>query len=244
MCDPDYRSVMDEAALTSARDRILFHLKTRGPQTAAQLAARLEVTSMAVRLHLQALAGEGMISFTDERQKLGRPRRVWSLLSAAASRFPDTHGDLTVELIRAVRSTFGDEGLDRLVSERSRQQRDAYRLQMPGPDAPLEARIRALASIRKAEGYMAEWSRDGGDEAEDANGNGAQDRAQSWLLSENHCPICAAAAACQGFCRDELEIFRDVLGPDAVVERSEHLLAGARRCTYRIRRSPAAGGPR
>ena len=56
----------------------------------------------------------------------------------------------------------------------------------------------------------------------------------SFLLVENHCPICAAATLCQGFCRDELELFREVIGPDAEVERSEHLLAEARRCAYRI----------
>jgi predicted ArsR family transcriptional regulator len=30
----------------------------------------------------------------------------------------------------------------------------------------------------------------------------------SCLLIENHCPICAAAEACQGFCRSELEVFQ------------------------------------
>ena len=53
-------------------------------------------------------------------------------------------------------------------------------------------------------------------------------------LIENHCPICAAAAECQGICRAELELFQDVLGPDCVVERTDHILAGARRCAYRI----------
>ncbi|HXC49450.1 MAG TPA: metalloregulator ArsR/SmtB family transcription factor [Candidatus Limnocylindrales bacterium] len=212
---------MDAAALTSARDRVLFHLKTRGPQTATQLAHRLGVTPMAVRLHLQTLAGEGMISFTDERRKVGRPSRIWSLLPAAARMFPDSHSELTVELLRAVRSTFGEEGLDRLVGERSRQQRDSYRERMPGADAPIQARVEALAAIRKDEGYMAEWSCE----------------QSGWLLVENHCPICAAAAVCQGFCRDELEIFREVLGRDVSVERVDHLLAGARRCAYRIEKA-------
>jgi predicted ArsR family transcriptional regulator len=54
------------------------------------------------------------------------------------------------------------------------------------------------------------------------------------LLVENHCPICAAARACQNFCRSELDVFRRVLGPDVQVERVEHQLAGARRCAYRI----------
>ncbi len=52
------------------------------------------------------------------------------------------------------------------------------------------------------------------------------------LFIENHCPICAAAAACQGFCRAELTLFREVLG--AKVERTEHILNGARRCAYTI----------
>ena len=55
-----------------------------------------------------------------------------------------------------------------------------------------------------------------------------------FTLVENHCPICAAATACQGFCRAELEVFRSVLGDDVTVERTDHILAGARRCAYRI----------
>ena len=55
------------------------------------------------------------------------------------------------------------------------------------------------------------------------------------MLVENHCPICAAATACQGLCRDELALFQKVLGPNVEVERTEHILAGARRCAYVIR---------
>jgi len=41
--------------------------------------------------------------------------------------------------------------------------------------------------------------------------------------------------AIQGLCRSELALFRAVLGPGVEVERTEHILAGARRCAYRIR---------
>jgi predicted ArsR family transcriptional regulator len=54
------------------------------------------------------------------------------------------------------------------------------------------------------------------------------------LLIEDHCPICAAAESCQSFCRSELSIFRMVLGPDVLIERTEYLLEGGRRCAYRI----------
>jgi len=53
---------------------------------------------------------------------------------------------------------------------------------------------------------------------------------------ENHCPICAAAATCQGFCRAERDVFSNVL--DARVERTEHILQGARRCAYVISLEP------
>ena len=55
-----------------------------------------------------------------------------------------------------------------------------------------------------------------------------------FLFIENHCPICAAATACQGFCASELDLFRSALGPGVSVERAEHILSGDRRCVYRI----------
>ena len=61
-----------------------------------------------------------------------------------------------------------------------------------------------------------------------------KDTPESFLFVENHCPICAAATACQGLCRSELAIFRAVLGTEITVERTDHILAGARRCAYRI----------
>jgi predicted ArsR family transcriptional regulator len=211
-----------------ARDKVLFQLKTRGPQTAEQIAGRLGVTTMAIRQHLYGLAGDGLVSSREERRKVGRPVKIWSLTPKAASRFPDTHGDLTVDILKAVRSTFGEQGLERLIAERSRQQQAAYASRMPAPSAPLEERVAALVTLRSEEGYMAAWS-----QSEDG----------SFELSENHCPICAAATVCQGFCRDELETFRCLLGPDVEVSRGDHILAGARRCAYRIEPSATKASP-
>jgi predicted ArsR family transcriptional regulator len=54
------------------------------------------------------------------------------------------------------------------------------------------------------------------------------------VLVEHHCPICTAATSCPGLCRSELDLFREVLGPKVTVERTQHVLAGDRRCAYRI----------
>ncbi len=199
-------------------DRILFALKTHGPSATAALAASLAITSEAARQQLQKLQAAGMIEGQLQPQTgAGRPRSHWALTPAGHARFPDTHAQLTVQLLATVREVFGEEGLDRLIATRERATRAAYLQACDGIEA-LEPRLRRLAALRDGEGYMARVERDGDD----------------WLLIEDHCPICAAATSCQGFCRSELEVFREVTGPRGALRREEHLIAGARRCVYRI----------
>lgn len=200
-------------------DRILLQLKSKGPQVAAQIARRLGVTAMAVRQHLYALRDSGLVAYEDERRKVGRPARIWRITEKAQSRFPDSHAELTVEMLAIIRATFGEKGLDRLMSERTRLQTKTYGERLRAAGKSIEARVNALAKIRAEQGYMAE---------------AARQRDGSFLLIENHCPICAAATACQGLCREELMLFSTVLGDDVSVERTDHILAGARRCVYRI----------
>src|ERR1043166_5655113 len=148
------------------RRAIVKLLKLEGPLGTAQLAERLGLTAMAVRLHLYALQGEGLVA---ARQRSDYAKRI-------------RHSD------------------------------------------PLKKRLAELARVRTEEGYMAEVR------AEKGGG---------FLLVENHCPICAAANACQGFCSTELELFRAALGPGVEVERVEHIVSGDRRCAYRVK--PSAG---
>jgi predicted ArsR family transcriptional regulator len=205
---------------TKTEDRVLYLLKSKGPQTAAQLAKRLGVTAMAVRQHLYRFDRDGLVEFADQRRPVGRPVRVWRLTERAAARFPESHAELTLEMIAAVRATFGEEGLDRLLAERTRLQLRAYRERIRAAGAgSLESRVRVLAAIRREQGYMAEC-------VTRADG--------SLLLRENHCPICVAAKSCQGLCREELGLFRAVLGTRTHVERTDHILAGASRCAYVI----------
>jgi predicted ArsR family transcriptional regulator len=200
-------------------ERILHALKSAGPQPAAALARRLGVTAVAVRQQLAELERAGLVAFEDRRAGVGRPKRLWSLTEAGHARFPDSHAVLTLELIAAARASLGEAGLDRLLRRREAASQAAYARELDRLKRP-DRRVARLAELRSEEGYMAAWRRD-------PDGT-------LWLV-ENHCPICVAARACQGLCRSELAIFRAVLGKEAVVERTEHLMAGARRCAYRIR---------
>jgi predicted ArsR family transcriptional regulator len=209
-----------------AADRFLVLLKTRGPQTAADLGRAMGVTGEAARQQLVRLAADGLVVATTAPRGVGRPAQVWGLTEAGNARFPDAHAELTAQLIRSIRAQLGEAVLDRLIESRAADSRASYAEALAGA-ADLGERVARLAEARTREGYMAESRAEGA----------------GYILVENHCPICVAATACQGFCRTELDTFHDVLGPDVSVERTEHIIAGDRRCVYRIslNRSPQKG---
>lgn len=201
-----------------ARDKILFLLKTKGPQQASVLARKLGVTPMAVRQHLYQMQEEGQVEFSDERRKVGRPARIWQLTSGTSAHFPDSHGELAVGILQAASAAFGPGGISKLIEERTRAQARSYARRITR-DMDLKQKVAELASIRKEEGYMAEH---------EPRPDGTQ------VLIENHCPICAAAQTCQDLCRGELKLLSKLLGPVAI-ERTEHIVSGQRRCVYEIR---------
>ncbi len=208
-----------QPAKSATRQAILDMLKLDGPSDAADLAAKQGVSTMAVRQHLYALQEEGFVNYSESPRPVGRPAKIWSLTESAGRFFPDAHAELTAGLLGAMQATFGEEGLQRLIAERTAQQIRTYAVRVDG-EASVAGKLEALAALREEEGYMASVQT-----AEDG----------AFLLIENHCPICVAAKACSRLCDGELTVFRAVLGPHVEVERTDHLLAGARRCAYRVR---------
>jgi len=202
----------------STRREIVKLLKTEGPMDAAKLAARLDLTPMAVRQHLYTLEREKLVDVETRPGPIGRPAKYWRLTPDANRLFPEAYAELSVSLINSVTDAFGPSGMARLLDARMAKQQQDYSARVDR-SAGLKKRLHQLAKVRTEEGYMAEVNPAGPD---------------AFLFVENHCPICAAATACQGFCAIELDLFRSVLGPDVTVEREEHIIGGDRRCAYRI----------
>jgi predicted ArsR family transcriptional regulator len=205
--------------MVGTRRALLDLLKLEGPRDSGALARRLGVSAMAVRQHLYELQERLLVTFEAEPRPMGRPAKLWRLTPEADRFFPNGHADLTRGLLAAAGRAFGPGGLERIVDARVREQISEYRRHVD-PRAPLRGRLAALARLRTAEGYLAQVlpQRDG-----------------SFLLVENHCPISAAAAQCRQLCSGELQVFEAVLGRRVSVERTEHILGGARRCAYRVR---------
>ena len=218
---------MCPTAGSAARDKILLSLKNSGPTSASGLAGELGVTSSAIRQQLCELEADGLIASEELRPgTVGRPHKRWHVVSTAEANacFPDSHASLTLALIAAARSAFGEDGVQKLVAERVKIQTDEYRERI-GEDSTVAERVSSLAEFRNDEGYMSGWAQEGDG---------------TFLLWENHCPICEAATECPDLCAGEIDLFRGVLGDGVSVERVEFIGDGDRRCAYRIDSAPIA----
>jgi len=198
-------------------DRILIAIKMKGEITAAFLATELGITKEGARLNLLKLADDGLVQSIVKNERVGRPITYYTLSEKGMSWLPDAHAQVTVELLRSVKELLGENALELLIGDREKHTYQRYERALQNT-LTLEKRLELLARVRSEEGYMAEWKKENGE----------------YFLIENHCPICAAATECQGFCRAELKNFKSLLGEEYQVERISHIVSGGQRCVYRI----------
>lgn len=197
--------------------QILHFIKTEHEVTAGLLSEKLGITKEGARLHLVKLHELGYIQKSTISKGVGRPITIYHLTEKGEQEFPDAHAQITVDLLNSVKRLLGDNALELLISDKEKETYNRYQNQLAACNT-LESRLEMLAKLRTQEGYMAQWER----------------KEDGYYLIENHCPICAAATACQGFCRAELKNFKQLIGDDYQVERTKHIVSGGQRCVYRI----------
>jgi len=209
----------------STRQRILDLLKLKGPQTSAELASQIGVTAVAVRQHIQALSGSGLLEPARLKRGVGRPARCWALTAQAESEFPDDHQRLALDLLEAMGRAPDAEALDSALEQLHQIRVKRYLEAIPPELGSFEKRLARLAELRDDEGHMAEYA---------AMGEGR------WLLTQCHCPIREAAERCEQLCDLEPRLFSAVLGEEVSITRTEHIRAGGQSCTYEIREATSA----
>lgn len=195
-------------------------LKMRGEATSQVIAEELAITKEGARKHLLNLADGGYVKAAVRSEGVGRPSTYYALTDKGIARFPDAHADIAVQLLQSIKKLLGENALDLLISDREANVYEKYSKAMENAGT-LEQKLRILSEKRTEEGYMAEWRQE----------------KDAYFLIENHCPICAAAAECQGFCRSELTNFRQLIGREYDVQRIEYLPEGGKRCVYKVEKT-------
>lgn len=204
--------------LSSALHKVLLCIKKNAPIGTTLIAEHLSMSGEAARQHVQKLRQMGLIDGeTNDEIQVGRPKQQWIITQEGNRYFPDSHAQLTIQLIDSVKEVFGEEGLNKLINEREHKVLKQYENYCQA-DTVLGC-LEKLTEMRFNEGYMAHLEKDGDD----------------YLLIEEHCPICSAAKVCQKFCRSELQLFQSILGKNISIQREQYLLEAGQRCVYRIK---------
>ncbi len=210
---------------SSLRRAILVNLRQQGPMSPDGLAAHLGASRTGVLQQLHALEEAGLVARDVERHGVGRPRHRYDVTAGAQDLFPADYDGFAAGLIEAIASVGGGDLVEEVFAARRQQLGVKFRERLAtrlAPDAPLADRVRELAIIQDAAGYLAEAT---------VSGDGTV------RLREHNCAIFHIAQQTNSCCEAELALFRDVLGVE--VERESHIASGDRSCTYRVGAAPA-----
>ncbi|UFN45373.1 helix-turn-helix transcriptional regulator [Nocardioides okcheonensis] len=205
------------------RDRVARTILENGPSTAAELAARLDLTPAAVRRHLDQLADDGVVEARDQKvygtRGRGRPAKVFALTESGRDSFDQQYDDLAAQALRFLAESQGEDAVAEFARRRvAFIERDYAAVVEADPDlSPAEA----LARVFSQQGYAAS--------VRHLPVVGEQ-------LCQQHCPVSHVAHEFPQLCEAETAAIGAVLGTH--VQRLATIAHGDGVCTTCIPQTP------
>ncbi len=196
------------------RGEILIALKRSQPLTAAELAARFDVSANAIRRHLKELEAEGLLTYSREQRGTGAPTYAFRLSDEGDELFPTNYGSALTDVLSYVAEQSGREAVQALFAERFRGH--AERLRSELSDATLEEKVEAVVAFLSDQGFMAAWTLE-------------DDRVR---LAEHNCAMREVAEQFPELCAAEADFLREVL--QSHVTRDSYIPDGCNACQYSI----------
>jgi len=200
----------------STRQRVLGAIMAQDATTATELAALLGLTSAAVRRHLEALEGEGLIGARQRRTRdatRGRPAKVFAISEKGRDQFHQAYGELAAQAIAQLIATTGPGGLGSLAKVHFGPIQDVFEASQ---SSDRQSRVEALVAALDAAGYAA-------DVHPLANGD---------QICQHHCPVAEVARIYPELCELETQMLASLL--ESHVQRLATIAHGDGVCTTHI----------
>ncbi len=200
------------------RERVATAILENGPSSAAALAARLHLTSAAVRRHLDQLVAEGVLEPRVPRVQgargRGRPAKVFVLTDSGRDTFVQAYDDLAASALRFLREHGGPDAVGEFARRRTSELEERYGATVEAADPADRAEV--LARVLTTDGYAASVrSAPTGDQ-----------------LCQHHCPVAHVATEFPQLCEAETEVFARLLGRH--VQRLATIAHGDGVCTTNV----------
>jgi predicted ArsR family transcriptional regulator len=143
--------------MQATREKIVEYLRKHGQGTVENLAEAVDLTSMAVRHHLNVLQAADLVEVSHTRRNNGpgRPVQIYALTDDARKSYPQEYFQLTDILLDEVADQIGPERLTSIF------ERIARRVTNQAPEAKagqsFESRLDEAVQFLQERGFMAEW---------------------------------------------------------------------------------------
>jgi predicted ArsR family transcriptional regulator len=199
--------------MQSTRQEILEILKQEREATVEDLAARLELTPMTIRHHLNVLQAQNLVAASTVRrsQKVGRPRLVYTLTEAADGLFPQSYGDLANYLVTEMKESMGPEETEAIF------QRIATRIAEQGPQPVkgqnFEQRLDQVVGFLEEQGFIFRWEK----------------TEEGYILANINCPYRRVTRDHPEVCAMDSELLERLLGVEP--QQLSSLREGEAACT-------------
>ena len=211
------------ARFGETQQRLLRQLLQAGPDggSVELLCERLRISHNAVRQHLTALIGQGMVERAASQPTGGRPQARFVLTAAGRELFPRNYGAIASALLSVLHGRLGEEEVGALLQELGTTVAATQPALEPG-DGP-DGLARALAQRLDALGYEALPARHG----------------EEWQVEAFNCVFHALARQHPQVCKFDLAFMEAATGRR--IHHMECMVRGGHVCRFRLG-APRGGG--
>ncbi len=201
------------------RDLVVRQIVESGPTSAANLAAKLKITSAGIRRHLDSLISEGVLASREAHKTSalsrgrGRPAKLFLVTDLGREKFEQSYDDLAVSALRFMATKNGAHLLSEFAISRAEDIERRAEKFLTAKENQHREKSEALADFLTGDGFAAN----------------VKENPAGQELCQNHCPVAHVAAQFPELCDAETEAISRLLGTH--VQRLATIAHGDGVCT-------------
>ncbi|MBI2765617.1 MAG: ArsR family transcriptional regulator [Chloroflexi bacterium] len=200
--------------MQGTRERVLELIIHRRQARVEELSTELDITTAAVRRHLDNLRADGLIEVRAVKQATGRPYYAYHPTELAAGALPAAYADLLERMLRSLGER--DDVTAAVMASVAESVASKHRSEVAGVGADPEERVVQVTESLRNEGILDTWH------------NGPD----GYHLFNGTCPYRKAAEISKLPCESDRKAIELLLGQD--VEQLNRIVDGAPVCEYLV----------